>query len=236
MGGGIDGVVDGHHVIVGSPAFVRARIAGDSDGHPRPGYTVVVVAVDGTIVAHASIGDLVRDDVASSIETLRRLGWTVRILSGDSTSAVQAAGAIAGVEASACIGDASPEDKLAVVERLATSGPVIMVGDGVNDASAIAAASVGVGVHGGAEACLAVADVYLTKPGLAPLVQLVHGSTRTMAVIRRNMMFSIVYNSIGAWLAMSGVLTPLLAAILMPASSLTVVLASWRSHTFDQPG
>src|SRR6185503_2390298 len=110
-----------------------------------------------------------------------------------------------------CIGGATPEAKRARVEALSVAAdrPVVMVGDGINDAAAIAAASVGIGVHGGAEACLASADVYLTKPGLASLVVLTRAARRTMRVIRRNIAFSIGYNVIGAGLAMTGHLTPL---------------------------
>ena len=131
-------------------------------------------------------------------------------------------------------GGASPEDKLHHIEAAAAQGgTVVMVGDGVNDAAAMARADVGVGVHGGAEACLATADVFLSRPGMLPLVQLVEGAHRTMRVIRRNMAISIGYNLIGATLAMTGHLTPLVAAVLMPISSVTVVLGSWRSRTFD---
>ena len=94
-----------------------------------------------------------------------------------------------------------------------------MVGDGVNDAAAMARATVGVGVHGGAEASLAVADVYLSRPGLSALDELMEGSERTLRVIRRNIAFSLVYNLAGAALAMGGWINPLIAAILMPASS-----------------
>ena len=241
-GGGIAGTVGGRRVLVGSPRFVRARL-GDAavDAGPRlpddATLTPVLVAVDGAVVAAAGLGDPVRADAHASVEALRGRGWTVGILSGDDPRVARAVGASLGLPADACVGGASPETKLAAVEaakRDARGAPVVMVGDGVNDAAAIAAADVGVGVHGGAEACLATADVYLTTPGLASLVRLTEGAGRTLRVIRRNVTFSILYNLVGATLAVTGVLDPLIAAILMPLSSLTVVVASWRSTTFRE--
>jgi Cu2+-exporting ATPase len=241
-GGGLEGTVDGKHLIVGSPAFVaeRARAghrtpaarfaARDPDGRA----TRVAIAVDGSIVAAADIGDPVRPDAKASIDALRDSGWSLGILSGDARGVVRSVGRELGLPSDACVGAASPETKLAHVVAARRRGPVVMVGDGVNDAAAMAAASVGIGVHGGAEACLQTADVYLTRPGLGPLVALMEGAQRTMFVIKRNIAFSLVYNLAGAGLAMAGVLSPLVAAILMPASSLTVVLASWRSRTFAE--
>lgn len=240
-GGGILGRVDGHRVVVGSWRFVtthsRGAVPAELERALTHTTTPVFVAVNGQMIASAALGDPVRLDSASSIRALRSRGWRLAILSGDAADVVATVGKAVGIAPEDAVGGATPEDKLAAVERLARGGDtVVMVGDGVNDAAAIAAASVGVGVHGGAEACLASADVYLTKPGLAPLVQLVEGAARTMWVIRRNIGFSLVYNVIGAALAMTGMLTPLIAAILMPASSLTVVLASWRSRTFTGEG
>ena len=235
QGGGIAGEVCGRQVAVGSPRFVRGQdIGGDTLALADESLTPVLVAVDGEVVAIAGFGDPVRADAAAAIATLRSRGWRIALLSGDAPAVVAAVAPRLGLDPASCTGGATPEDKLRVVQRAAAAGPVVMVGDGVNDAAAIAAATVGVGVHGGAEACLANADVYLTRAGLAPLVELTDGAARTMRVIRRNILFSLAYNVVGATLAITGTITPLVAAILMPASSLTVVLASWRSATFRE--
>lgn len=238
MGGGIEGRVDGRLVRVGSPHFVRAVAQGGAELSAMfdTSLTPVLVAVDGRVVAAAGFGDPIRPDAAAAIGRLQEDGWRVRLLSGDSPAVVTSVGRRLGLPAEDCIGGALPEDKLRVVRAAAENGTVVMVGDGVNDAAAISAASVGIGVHGGAEASMATADVYLAAPGLAPLVRLVDGARRTMGVIRRNIVFSLSYNVAAAALAMGGLLHPLWAAILMPASSLTVVIASWRGATFLPSG
>ena len=111
-----------------------------------------------------------------------------------------------------------------------------MVGDGVNDAAAMARATVGVAVRGGAEASLAAADVFLARPGLTALVDAGRRRRATLRSSAANIAVSIVYNLVGAALADGRLINPLMAAILMPASSLTVVLASWRGRTFEGPG
>ncbi len=241
VGGGVEGVVRGHAVVIGSPAFVRSRatraeltdaLAGTLD----PSLTPVLVAVDDRVCAAAGFGDPLRPDAGEAVRALRARGWAVGVLSGDAPTVVARIGRELGLPADACVGGASPEDKMRAVEAARGPRPVVMVGDGVNDAAAIAAASVGIGVHGGAETCLATADVYLTQPGLAPLVHLIRGAERTMHVIRRNLAFSLAYNLVGAGLAMAGAINPLVAALMMPASSLTVVVSSWRTRTFDGGG
>jgi len=234
VGAGVQGNVSGHQVVVGSPTFVMRHARGRAEPAPAdPSLTPVWVAVDGHVVGHAALGDPLRPDSARSIAALRNAGWEVRLLSGDAGPVVMAAGRRLGLSAAACRGDASPEDKLREVERLsAQGGVVVMVGDGINDAAAIAAATVGIAVHGGAEASLSIADVYLTTPGLAPIVDLVEGARRTMRIIRRNIACSFLYNLAGVAFAIAGVINPLVAAILMPLSSLTVVLASWYGTSF----
>lgn len=241
VGAGIRGTVDGREVVIGSPSFVRQALRDDvpdewrlEDSGVDATATPVWVAVDGIAVARAWLGDPIRADAEASIRALRAAGWEVRLLSGDATPVVRAVGAALGLPAAACRGEASPEDKLREVETLRRSGHVVMVGDGVNDAAAIAAATVGIGVHGGAEASLATADIYLTTPGLAPLVELTRGARDTMRVIRRNIAFSLLYNVAGATLAITGVISPLVAAVMMPLSSLTVVLGSWYGRSFSR--
>ena len=238
MGGGIEGTVEGRRVVVGSPAFVMARATcgdpgPDASRASGPVLTPVWVAVDGRIVGRAGFGDPIRDEALATLESLRHHGWDLEMLSGDDPAVVAAVGDALGFPPAARRGGVSPEGKLAAIEAAAARGPVVMVGDGVNDAAAIARATVGIGVRGGAEACLAAADVFLARPGIEGLAALTLGARRTLDVIRRNIAFSLAYNAIGATLAMMGLIHPLLAALLMPASSLTVVIASWRSRTFD---
>ncbi len=240
VGFGIEGDVGDVHVTVGSPVFVAQRIGAEDhapdvriEAFAEEGLTPVWIAVNGEVVARAGFGDPVRGDARASIDRLRALGWRVALLSGDHPAVVRGTAQLLGIDLADATGGASPEDKLHRVEDARTRGTVLMVGDGVNDAAAIAAATVGVGVHGGAEASMSAADVYLARPGLGPLVELVEGSRRTMLVIRNNILFSIAYNVLGATLALLGMLDPLIAAVLMPMSSLSVVLTSWRGHTFD---
>ncbi len=241
---GIAGTVAGRSVLVGSPAFVATHATGVEAFVGRLSdatLTPVVVAMDGRVVAAAGLGDKLRRDALVSLDALRQRGWRTTLLSGDDAIVAAAVGAQLGFASADAIGGATPEQKLGHIRALCAGpvhsrswrGPVVMVGDGVNDAAAIAAADVGIGVHGGAEASLATAEVHLTTPGLEPLVRLVEGASRTMRVIHRNFAFSLAYNLLGVVLAMAGAITPLIAALMMPASSLTVVLGSWLGKTFE---
>ncbi|MCB9654664.1 MAG: heavy metal translocating P-type ATPase metal-binding domain-containing protein [Deltaproteobacteria bacterium] len=229
-GGGVEGVVRGHSVVVGSPTFVEGRALveafrlDEADAWSRMGWTPVWVAVDGRVVGAAALDDALRSDARASVASLQRHGFVVEILSGDHPRVVERVGAELGLSTASCHGAKTPEAKREYVERALREHPqaVVMVGDGINDAGALAASTVGIAVTGGAESCLRAADVFVQGDGVARVLDLVEGARRTVSVIRTNVIFSLVYNAFGATLAILGHLSPLVAAILMPLSSIFV--------------
>ena len=245
LGQGLEGKLGqgGSTIRIGSPAFLRASGVQLQLDHERAlasfiseGLTPVLAARDETSCLVLGLGDPLRDDAPDLVKALARDGWRVGILSGDHSDIVTALGAQLDLDPSLVHGGVSPEGKLAHVESAMRSGPVVMVGDGVNDAAALAAATTGVAVEGGAEASLAAADVYLSEGGLAQVARLLAGSRRTLQTIHRGIAISLAYNAVAAWLAMTGRIDPILAAILMPVSSLTVVSLAYRAKTFRRQG
>jgi Cu2+-exporting ATPase len=248
IGSGIEARVEGRAVRIGSPAWVRARpdaggavagavgFAGSDASAGTAGAgdarTAVLVAVDGEVVARATFGDPLRAESRSAVGALRAAGWDVRILSGDAPPVVAAVASALGLDGATHEGGATPERKRQAVLAACAHGPVVMVGDGVNDAAAISSATVGIAVRGGAEASMVAADVYLARGGIAALGELFEGAGRTTRIIHRNMGIALVYNGVAVTLAMLGLLDPIVAAILMPVSSVTAIVSAWRGRTF----
>jgi Cu2+-exporting ATPase len=239
IGSGINGRVDGRQLAVGSMKYMRdlgIDISPDIEAAVHAtvaeSSTPVLVAVGGRAAAVAGLGDPLRPDAADAVDRLQWLGWKVRILSGDHPDVVVAIGWQLGIAPEDAIGGASPEQKLAAVRNGTMHESVIMVGDGVNDAAALSAASVGIAVHGGAEASLAASHVYLDRPGLTPILELIAAARATLRAIRRCFVASIVYNSIAGILAVTGLISPLAAAVLMPISSFTAFALAYRARTF----
>jgi P-type Cu2+ transporter len=238
-GAGIRGIVDGYHVSFGTLDFIRRSVLELDDetlasvaAFAKEGVTPVAVAVDGEIISVLGIGDALRPEAIQTIRMLRERGWEVGILSGDHPAAVNAVAKKLGI-----VGDVrgglSPEQKLATIDKSRYPGTtLVMVGDGVNDAAALAAADVGIAIRGGAEASLQAAPVYLADGKLSGVIGLVDASAATVRVIRRNFCISLFYNSFAVGLSVCGLINPLLAAILMPISSLTILSLTLGSRTF----
>ncbi len=238
LGHGITGVVHGRRVSVGSPAWILPRCSRRDELDrwiaevARRGETPIAIAVDRAVVAVAGLADPIRADARAALGSLARLGWRIEILSGDDPRVVTAVGTALGLDPSRCFGAMSPELKLARVEAARARGPVAMVGDGVNDAAAIAAATCGIAVSGAAEIAVEAADVYLRSPSIEAIAATAAGAVATLSTIKRSLGISLVYNLSAGTLAALGLVNPLLAALLMPASSMTVLASSLRSRAF----
>ncbi|MFO0923091.1 MAG: heavy metal translocating P-type ATPase [Pirellulales bacterium] len=231
IGHGVSGRVDDTEIVAGSRAFMLSlgyELSTDMEAkHDRIlqlGHTPLLVAIDRSVIAIASLHDAIRPEASAVLNRLRSKGWTVRMLSGDHDQIVQRVAKGLGMNSGEAQGGVSPEGKLQAIQQWKKQGvPVLMVGDGVNDAAALAAADVGIAVRGGAEVSLQAADVFLAHGSLTGIESILDSAQRTMRVIRRNSVASLGYNILAVTLASLGWLHPLAAAALMPLSSLTVV-------------
>ncbi|MEM8713232.1 MAG: HAD-IC family P-type ATPase, partial [Planctomycetota bacterium] len=225
------------HGVVLDPALVTEAESMEQAGHSVIGVASRDAAAGGSgdlagrpmkLGAVVALSDSPRPDAAGVVRSLTQAGWHPEVISGDVQGAVERIGHSVGIGSSfgtgPCRGRVEPEGKLARVRELQAAGDAVcMVGDGVNDAAALAAADVGIAVHGGAEASLRAADVYASKPGLSAIAELRTLSRTTMRTIRLNLALSLAYNAVGITLAATGHMDPLVAAILMPVSSVSVL-------------
>jgi Cu2+-exporting ATPase/Cu+-exporting ATPase len=193
------------------------------------GYSFAAFYKNGELVKVASLGDTVRESSRDVVAAFESKGRRVHLLTGDAHSPATAVARAVGIDPARVLYGRSPEEKR---EVLAGSPRALMVGDGVNDSVALANAYVSVAVQGSMETSFKAADIYLTQPGLTPLVDLYELSFTTISIIKRNLAFSLVYNSVFGTLALLGYVNPLVAAILMPASSVTVVVSSVAGNAF----
>ena len=237
VGIGVSGSVDGHRVDVGRvvPGDLDPVLAAAVDrGHAR-GETVVVVLRDGTVVGVLAVATPLRPEAVATIDHLGDLGLTATILSGDSAPAVDHVASRLGItDARSTL---SPADKVGALAAMRTEGwHVLMVGDGVNDAPALAAADVGCAIGSGSEAALANSDVALLGNDLQGIPAAVGMARSTYAVIVQNFGWAMGYNVAALPLAALGLLDPLVAALAMGLSSVLVVLNSLRLARLGRSG
>jgi Cu2+-exporting ATPase/Cu+-exporting ATPase len=164
-----------------------------------------------------------REDAAAAVRELEGLGCPVAVLSGDAEPVVAGLGRDLGIPPDRAFSRLMPEAKHA---RIHAASRALMVGDGTNDALALQAAHVGVAMHGGMDISLRAADVYLARPELGAVPALVVLGRETRRVLRRNFALSIAYNLVGGAASLAGWIDPLAAAVIMPLSSVTVLLSS----------
>jgi len=175
------------------------------------------------LMATFEVKDLIREDAKNVLENLKSMNKKISILSGDKASVVKKMADEVHLTTDEIYSELSPEEKLTFVK---SSSHTLMVGDGANDAEALAQADVGVAVLGAMDISLRAADVYLTIPGLSMIEKLLLLSEETMKVIRRNLFLSLLYNGTSVVAVFTGVINPLIAAIIMPMSSLTVLIST----------
>jgi Cu+-exporting ATPase len=248
MGRGVKGIVHGRTVLVGNEPFLRESGISVSPVDAA-GATVVYVAESGRMVGWFAIADEPRPEARDVVADLVRRGLAVEMLSGDAPAVAARVGAWLGLTAAS--GGLSPADKAARVELLVaqatrhdgTKGSVVFVGDGINDAPALAAADVGIAMGSGSDVALETADVTLLSGGLLPLPRALDLAHATMRVVRQNLALAFLYNVLAIPVA-AGVLypvighvtSPMLAAAAMTLSSLSVIANSLRLRTAYRSG
>ncbi|HTR51703.1 MAG TPA: heavy metal translocating P-type ATPase [Kofleriaceae bacterium] len=227
-GGGISGRIDGHDIRVGSSDFVRVHVSrARSDAN-------IFISMDNKSAGSLLVADPPAPDAAAAIATLRALAIEPVLVTGDRAQIAAPFAARLGIER--VHADVRPTGKAALVEAERAAGRrVAMVGDGVNDAPALAAADVGIALASGADVASAAAGVTLVRGGIGALPTALALARATMHVIRTNLVAAAIYNVVCIPLAAAGVASPMLAAAAMSLSSVSVIASSLRLRGFSAP-
>ncbi|MEU3661846.1 heavy metal translocating P-type ATPase [Streptomyces sp. NPDC032940] len=237
---GVQGVVDGHAVLVGRERLLAewamslpadlARAKADAE---RAGRTAIAVAWDGEARAVLEVADAVKDTSAEAVTRLRALGLTPVLLTGDNRAVAASVAREVGIDAEHVVAEVMPQDKVDVVKRLQSEGrSVAMVGDGVNDAAALAQADLGLAMGTGTDAAIEAGDLTLVRGDLRAAADAIRLARRTLGTIRSNLFWAFAYNVAALPLAAAGLLNPMLAGAAMAFSSVFVVGNSLRLRGF----
>ncbi|MET8236552.1 heavy metal translocating P-type ATPase [Streptomyces sp. NPDC005245] len=235
---GVRGTVDGHQVLVGRPKLLtdagigvpEALSAALADAAAR-GRTAVAVAWDGEARGVLGVADAIKDSSAAAVADLRALGLRPVLLTGDNRAVADSVARAVSIDE--VYAEVLPEDKVNVIERLQAEGrSVAMVGDGVNDAAALATADLGLAMGTGTDAAIEASDLTLVRGDLKVAADAIRLSRRTLATIKGNLVWAFGYNALALPLAAFGLLNPMIAGAAMAFSSVFVVTNSLRLRSF----
>ena len=244
QGLGVEGVVDGHAVVAGRERFLADRalhlppdLAAVRDRAEAAGRTAVLAGWDGAARAVLVVADTVKPSAADAVADLRGLGLRPVLLTGDNARAATAVAERVGIDDGDVVAEVLPADKVDVVRRLQDEGRVVaMVGDGVNDAAALAQADLGLAMGTGADVAIEASDLTLVGGDLRSTGDAIRLSRRTLATIKGNLFWAFAYNVAALPLAAAGLLNPMIAGAAMALSSVFVVTNSLRLRRFRGHG
>ncbi|MFI9215760.1 heavy metal translocating P-type ATPase [Streptomyces werraensis] len=236
-GRGVRGRVEGREVAVGrlSEVFgeLPPKLERAKEDAERAGHTAVVAGWDGVARGVLAVADAVKETSAEAVRELRALGLTPVLLTGDNRAVAEAVARTVGIDGDRVIAEVLPEDKADVVRRLQEEGrSVAMVGDGVNDAAALAVADLGLSLGTGTDAAIEAGDLTLVRGDLRVAADAIRLSRRTLATIKGNLVWAFGYNVAALPLAAAGLLNPMIAGAAMAFSSVFVVTNSLRLRSF----
>ncbi|MCO4254486.1 heavy metal translocating P-type ATPase [Pseudarthrobacter cellobiosi] len=239
-GGGVRGSVNGTLVVAGKARWLEENGIFPSAAHrarlreeQATGATAIWVAVDGNVECIINLQDSVKDGSAAAIAKLKELGLRPILLTGDNAAVAATVAATVGISAEDVFADVLPEGKVDAVKKLQASGAIVaMVGDGVNDAAALAQADLGIAMGSGTDVAIEAADLTVMGSELAQVATAIELSRKTLSTIKANLFWAFFYNAIGIPVAALGLLNPIIAGAAMAFSSVLVVGNSLRLRRF----
>ncbi len=244
-GSGVTAIVDGKSVTAGSVKFISENVGISAETHEKAnglsmtGKTPVVFAVENKVIGIIAVADSIKSDSADAIEKLGRMGISVVMLTGDNQNTAQAVAKEVGINR--VIADVLPDKKAQAVKELQSTGGVIMVGDGINDAPALTVADTGIAIGAGTDIAIDAADVVLMNNSLTDVVDAIMLSRKTLRIIKQNLFWAFAYNCIGIPLAAGAFISalgwemnPMFGAAAMSISSFCVVTNALRLNLFKR--